>query len=121
MVFIVGLEEGLFPSGRCADEEAEMEEERRLMYVGMTRAMRKLFLTYAGSRYSYGSRSYNMPSRFLMELGYNPYGSSGFESAGGVGSAGYRDEDGDGFKDFTDDDFGESDFDPFPDDVPVFE
>ena len=121
VVFIVGLEEGLFPSGRCADEEAEMEEERRLMYVGMTRAMRKLFLTYAGSRYSYGSRSYNMPSRFLMELGYNPYGSSGFESAGGVGSAGYRDEDGDGFKDFTDDDFGESDFDPFPDDVPVFE
>ncbi len=110
VVFIVGLEEGLFPSGRCTNEEAEMEEERRLMYVGMTRAMQRLFLTYAASRYSYGSRNYNMPSRFLTELGYNPYG-----------SAGYHDENGDGFTDFTDDDFGESDFDPFPDDVPVFE
>ena len=108
VVFIVGLEEGLFPNGRCAEEEAELEEERRLMYVGMTRAMRRLFLTYAGSRYAYGSRNFNMPSRFLMELGYNPYGSSGF-----------RDEDGDGFTDF--DDFGESDFDPFPEDLPVFE
>lgn len=134
VVFIVGLEEGLFPSGRCAEDEAEMEEERRLMYVGMTRAMRRLFLTYAGSRYAYGNRSYNMPSRFLMELGYNPYeasegaGSIGYGGGYGVGSLGYgnswagsRDEDGDGFKDFTDEDFGESDFDPFPDDGPVFE
>lgn len=110
VVFIVGLEEGLFPSGRCTNEEAELEEERRLMYVGMTRAMRKLFLTFAASRYSYGSRNYNMPSRFLTELGYDPYGSSG-----------YYDKDGDGFTDFSDDEFGESDFDPFPEDVPVFE
>ena len=50
-------------------------------------------------------RSYNVPSRFLIELGYNPYGSSG-----------YRDEDGDGFTDFSG-----KDFDPFPEDVPVFE
>ena len=105
VVFIVGMEEGLFPSSRCIEDQADLEEERRLAYVGMTRAMERLFLTYALSRFSFGDRSYNMPSRFLMELGYNPYGSSG-----------YTDNDGDGFTDF-----GESDFDPFPDDVPVFE
>ena len=105
VVFIVGMEEGLFPGSRSYDNEADLEEERRLAYVGMTRAMQRLFLTYAGSRFSFGSRSYNMPSRFLTELGYNPYGSSG-----------YHDEDGDGFTDFE-----ESDFDPFPDDLPVFE
>ncbi len=105
VVFIVGMEEGLFPSSRCIEEQAELEEERRLAYVGMTRAMQKLFLTYALSRFSYGNRNYNMPSRFLTELGYNPYGSSGF-----------RDEDGDGFTDFD-----EPGFDPFPEDLPVFE
>ena len=113
VVFMVGMEEGLFPSGRASEDEAGLEEERRLAYVGMTRAMRKLSLTYAASRYSYGSRNYNMPSRFLTELGYNPYG-----------SAGYKDEDGDGFKDFSEDDFDDfsgGDFDPFPDDLPVFE
>ena len=113
VVFMVGMEEGLFPSGRASEDEAGLEEERRLAYVGMTRAMRKLFLTYAASRYSYGSRNYNMPSRFLMELGYNPYG-----------SAGYKDEDGDGFKDFEEDDFDDfsgGSFDPFPDDLLVFE
>ena len=111
VVFLVGMEEGLFPGLRSVDDEAELEEERRLAYVGMTRAMRRLFLTYAASRYAFGSRNYNMPSRFLVELGYNPYG-----------SAGYKDEDGDGFKDF-DDSFGFSgdDFDPFPEDVPVYE
>ncbi len=107
VVFIVGLEEGLFPSSR-AEDEASLEEERRLAYVGMTRAMQKLFLTYAASRFSFGSRSYNMPSRFLTELGYNPYGSSG-----------YRDEDGDGFTDY--DNFSDEDFDPFPEDLPVYE
>ena len=105
VVFIVGMEDGLFPSSRAVESEEDLEEERRLAYVGMTRAMSKLFLTYAASRFSFGSRNYNMPSRFLLELGYNPYGSSG-----------YRDEDGDGFTDFTDDDF-----DPFPEDLPIFE
>ena len=108
VVFMVGMEEGLFPSGRASDDEAGLEEERRLAYVGMTRAMRKLWLTYAASRYSYGNRTYNTPSRFLIELGYNPYGSSG-----------YKDNDGDGFTDFEEDDF--DNFDPFPDDMPVFE
>ena len=78
VVFIVGMEEGLFPSSRAMESTAELEEERRLAYVGMTRAMKRLFLTYAGSRYSFGSRNYNMPSRFLTELGYNPYGSNSF-------------------------------------------
>ena len=107
VVFMVGMEEGLFPSSRSCDDESGLEEERRLAYVGMTRAMRRLFLTYAASRFSYGSRNYSMPSRFLTEIGYNPYGSSS-----------YRDQDGDGF---TDDDFENDDFDPFPPDVPVYE
>ncbi len=106
VVFIVGMEEGLFPSARSSEDEAGLEEERRLAYVGMTRAMKKLFLTYAITRRSFGSMNYNMPSRFLTEIGYNPYG-----------SAGYKDQDGDGF---TDEDFGE-DYDPFPEDVPIFE
>ena len=107
VVFIVGLEEGLFPTGRAHDKEEDLEEERRLMYVGMTRAMKKLFLTYAASRFNYGERAYNIPSRFLTELGYNPYGSNG-----------YRDEDGDGF---LDDEFKEDDFSQeFPEDLPVF-
>ena len=110
VVFMVGMEEGLFPTGRALDAKEDLEEERRLAYVGMTRAMRRLFLTYAGSRYAFGARNFNMPSRFLTELGYNPYG-----------SAGYSDKDGDGFVDFGDDDFDEGDFDPFPDDVPVWE
>ena len=112
VVFIVGMEEGLFPGSRCLEDPEELEEERRLAYVGMTRAMQRLFLTYAGSRFSFGDRSYNTPSRFLMELGYDPYG-----MASGAGSVGYRDRDGDGFNDF-DEDF---DVDPFPDDLPVFE
>ena len=116
VVFIVGMEEGLFPGTRVLEKPEDLEEERRLAYVGMTRAMQKLFLTYAMSRFSYGSRNYNMPSRFLTELGYNPYGSSGY----GVGSERFQDRDGDGFTDFSDDEFGESDFDPFPDDLPVF-
>ena len=107
VVFMVGMEEGLFPSSRACDEEAGLEEERRLAYVGMTRAMRRLFLTYAASRFTYGSRNYSMPSRFLTEIGYNPYGSSS-----------YHDEDGDGF---LDDEFSEEGFDPFPPDLPVFE
>lgn len=108
VVFVVGVEEGLFPSSRSLDDELGLEEERRLMYVGMTRAMRKLFLTYAGSRFSFGGRTYNMPSRFLMELGYNPYGSRGGFSEG------FRD-------DFDDEDFGDDEFDPFPEDLPVYE
>ena len=125
VVFIVGMEEGLFPGSRVYDDEAELEEERRLAYVGMTRAKRKLFLTYANSRYAYGARSYNMPSRFLTELGYNPYGSGGFRDEDGDGISDYS---GGGYgknvfdeNDFSDDEFGSDEFDPFPPDLPVFE
>ena len=98
VVFIVGLEEGLFPSSR-AEEEADLEEERRLAYVGMTRAMEDLFLTWAQSRFTFGGRNYGMPSRFLTELGFEPYGSN----------------------EYDDYDSSDDDFDPFPDDLPVYE
>ncbi|MBQ3305857.1 UvrD-helicase domain-containing protein [Candidatus Saccharibacteria bacterium] len=73
VVFLVGMEEGLFPSSRALEDDRDVEEERRLAYVGMTRARELLIMTYARSRFSFGSRSYNEPSRFLVELGYNPY------------------------------------------------
>lgn len=130
VVFLVGMEEGLLPYTRSMDESTEdVEEERRLAYVGMTRAMKELFMSYAQSRFTYGGRNYNFPSRFLQDLGFNPYGN--------------RDVNGDGF---TDDDFGEDDFggdssdglwtrkprkhsfkperddfDPFPPDLPIYE
>lgn len=87
VVFMVGMEEGLFPNDRSANDEDELEEERRLAYVGMTRAMRRLFLTYAGQRFTFGSRNYATPSRFLTELGYESHDS----------------------------------YDPFPEDLPIFE
>ncbi|WP_428055833.1 ATP-dependent helicase [Candidatus Avelusimicrobium fimicolum] len=66
-VFVTGLEENLFPIGK--DNEDELEEERRLCYVAMTRAREKLFLTYAQSRRKFGQRQDNLPSRFLFESG----------------------------------------------------
>lgn len=139
VVFMVGMEDGLFPSSRADNSEEELEEERRLAYVGMTRAMKDLFLTFAGSRYAFGGRTYNAPSRFLLELGYNPYGSGAFGESGvyevGISEPGASfgilggDPDGEfggsisnsATKDDTD--FGgfSDDFDPFPDDVPVYE
>lgn len=68
IVFMVGMEEGLFPHGRAMMDKHELEEERRLCYVGMTRAKEKLYLTYARKRLFFGQRTTNMPSRFLMEL-----------------------------------------------------
>ena len=69
LVFVVGLEEGLFPSGLSAEEPGRLEEERRLCYVGITRARRQLVLTYAESRRRYGADSYyNSPSRFIDEM-----------------------------------------------------
>jgi DNA helicase-2/ATP-dependent DNA helicase PcrA len=68
VVFIVGMEEGLFPSSRAFMDNAEMEEERRLAYVGITRAEKKLYLTCARMRLLYGRTSSNAPSRFLEEI-----------------------------------------------------
>jgi DNA helicase-2/ATP-dependent DNA helicase PcrA len=67
-VFLVGVEEGLFPHSMSAEDPARLEEERRLCYVGMTRAMHRLYLTHAESRRLYGKESYPFPSRFLREV-----------------------------------------------------
>jgi ATP-dependent DNA helicase UvrD/PcrA len=67
IVFVIGLEEGLFPHQRSLEERNE-DEERRLCYVGMTRAKERLVLTHARGRTIFGARSYNLPSRFLGEL-----------------------------------------------------
>jgi DNA helicase-2/ATP-dependent DNA helicase PcrA len=96
-VIIAGLEEGLFPHSRSADEDETLEEERRLCYVGMTRARRQLVLTSAGRRRVFGEYRATEPSRFLSEIpdsliqrydfvGYGP----GYGSAHG-GSRGFRD------------------------------
>jgi DNA helicase II / ATP-dependent DNA helicase PcrA len=68
VVFLVGLEQGLFPSYRSLDDPAAMEEERRLCYVGITRAQERLFISYARERRLYGSREPASPSLFLAEL-----------------------------------------------------
>lgn len=68
VVFMVGMEEGLFPHSRSLMDKHELEEERRLCYVGMTRAKEKLFLTFAKRRLFFGQRSSNIVSRFILEL-----------------------------------------------------
>ena len=68
VVFMIGMEEGLFPHSRSLMDRNELEEERRLAYVGMTRAKEKLFLTYARKRLFFGQRSSSIISRFLLEL-----------------------------------------------------
>lgn len=67
-VFITGMEEGLFPSYRSLSSEDSLEEERRLCYVGITRAEKGLFLTHSKQRMLYGKTSYNRPSRFISEI-----------------------------------------------------
>jgi DNA helicase II / ATP-dependent DNA helicase PcrA len=101
-VFIMGLEEGVFPHLRSIGEPDEMEEERRLAYVAITRAQERLYLTHAWSRTLYGGTQYNPPSRFLDEIperlveaheqkrasrGGRTYGGGGYRS-GGYGSRG---------------------------------
>jgi DNA helicase-2/ATP-dependent DNA helicase PcrA len=68
IVFIVGMEEGLFPHSRALWEKEQMEEERRLCYVGITRAKEVLYLTYASKRMIYGETSSNAPSRFIADI-----------------------------------------------------
>ncbi|MCL5784348.1 MAG: UvrD-helicase domain-containing protein, partial [Patescibacteria group bacterium] len=68
VVFMVGMEEGLFPHSRCLLNPEEMEEERRLCYVGITRAKHQLYLTYTRQRLFFGSRSNNLVSRFILDL-----------------------------------------------------
>jgi DNA helicase-2/ATP-dependent DNA helicase PcrA len=68
VVFIAGLEEGLFPLSQATQEKSELEEERRLFYVGATRAEERLYLSWARSRYRYGEQEHNTRSRFLEEI-----------------------------------------------------
>lgn len=79
VVFMIGLEESLFPHSRALYDQTEMEEERRLCYVGMTRAREELYLTFAASRLLYGGVQHNLPSRFLSEI------DSGFQSGAAMG------------------------------------
>ncbi|MEX2626600.1 MAG: 3'-5' exonuclease, partial [Ilumatobacteraceae bacterium] len=99
IVFIVGVEEGVFPHIRALTEPTEMEEERRLAYVGITRAMRRLHLSHAWSRMLFGSTQYNPPSRFFDEIpaelveqtgnvsGRSSYGRQSYRRRDGAGSA----------------------------------
>lgn len=76
-VFMIGMEESIFPHSRALYDQSEMEEERRLCYVGMTRARQELYMTYATSRMLYGGVQHNLPSRFLSEI------DSGFQTNAG--------------------------------------
>lgn len=71
LVFLAGMEEGLFPHKMSIEEPGRLEEERRLCYVGITRAMQKLFITYAESRRLHGNETFNRPSRFIREIPEN--------------------------------------------------
>lgn len=68
LVFMAGVEEGMFPSQQSHDDSERLEEERRLCYVGITRAMQKLYISHAESRRLYGQEKYHSPSRFLREI-----------------------------------------------------
>ncbi|MGC1176772.1 MAG: UvrD-helicase domain-containing protein [Candidatus Saccharimonadales bacterium] len=80
VVFMTGLEESIFPHSRALYDQHELEEERRLCYVGMTRARQELYLTYATSRLLYGGVQHNPPSRFLSEIDGEFQSTSSFDS-----------------------------------------
>jgi DNA helicase-2/ATP-dependent DNA helicase PcrA len=97
VVFLIGLEDGVFPHLRSLTEPAQLEEERRLAYVGITRARRRLYVSHAWSRSLFGGMQYNPPSRFLDEIpaplvrdveGHRRASRSGRRSGGGYGSGG---------------------------------
>ena len=92
VVFIVGMEEGIFPHSRALTEPHEMEEERRLAYVGITRAQRCLYLAHAWSRQLFGNTNFNPPSRFLDEIPGGLLDAQGRSGSGGsfAGRAAYR-------------------------------
>src|SRR6185437_15258159 len=88
VVFMSGMEESLFPHSRALYDQTEMEEERRLCYVGMTRAKEELYLTHASSRLLYGGVHHNPPSRFLSEIDGEI--SSGYEQSSELFGEGIR-------------------------------
>lgn len=87
VVFIIGMEENIFPHSRSLESEDEMAEERRLMYVGATRAEQRLYLSCAGSRTIFGRTGYNAPSRFLREIDENV-----LEQVSKANTGSYRDD-----------------------------
>lgn len=87
VVFIIGMEENIFPHSRSLESEDEMAEERRLMYVGATRAEQRLYLSCAGSRTIFGRTGYNAPSRFLREIDENV-----LEQVSKANTTSYRDD-----------------------------
>jgi len=91
VVFMTGMEESIFPHSRALYDASEMEEERRLCYVGMTRAREELYMVYATSRMLYGGMQHNTPSRFLSEVdaSYVEEMSSGMGFASGFGGGEY--------------------------------
>lgn len=80
VVFLVGMEEGLFPSKKSMEEDESVEEERRLCYVGITRAKQKLYITNATKRTMYGSTTYTIPSRFIAEIPEQLYDEEALEN-----------------------------------------
>ncbi len=106
-VFVVGMEENIFPSPMCTDSMRKLEEERRLLYVAITRAEKKCILTCAKSRYRYGRMEFDAPSRFLkdidsrlvtVERSDDDYGSTGYGSTRGGNGYGYGGYGGDSFR-----------------------
>ncbi len=98
-VFLVGLEEGVFPHTRALTEPTELEEERRLAYVGITRAQRRLHITHAWSRTLFGATQYNPPSRFLDEIPSELVESLGkVGGRGGQGRSSYRSQSDTGYR-----------------------
>lgn len=93
VVFMIGMEETIFPHSRALYDQTEMEEERRLCYVGMTRAREELYMVYATSRMLYGGLQHNPPSRFLSEIDaeFQPDSSLMFQGLGGMKNS-YRDQ-----------------------------
>jgi DNA helicase-2/ATP-dependent DNA helicase PcrA len=98
IVFIIGMEEGLFPHSRSLFDKSQLEEERRLAYVGITRAKERLYLTFAGRRLFFGQKTSNPPSRFLIDIPENL-------TDGMSDTAPDRDDFSDNFKDDYNDDY----------------
>ncbi|MBR2284372.1 MAG: UvrD-helicase domain-containing protein [Ruminococcus sp.] len=85
-VFIAGMEEGIFPGTRSLDSEEDLEEERRLAYVALTRAKKRIYITSAGQRMLFGQTQRNITSRFIKEIGRELYEKHDNTSAKGTGS-----------------------------------
>jgi DNA helicase-2/ATP-dependent DNA helicase PcrA len=106
MVFLPGLEDGIFPSSRSVQEKNGVEEERRLMYVAITRAKKHLIISFAKSRYLFGDVVNSMPSRFIREL---PENEIEFEEVNFSNNY-WQKNNNDFGNDFSDNDFGDNDF-----------